>query len=246
MHLSNTCSSVSICYYIMSIKLSGFILTTLLCLVLAAPSTRRDISHTTITITNHCPKRITLGKVTNGQTNEPHVFLEIGSSKNYEFDGSWSGRFYGYDHCELDSCPMAGAASPASLAEFTFGTTDYYDVSFVDGYNLPIQILPTEPNMMMDQAINNRYWCGVASCASVPECPEELQNGMAGCKSACSQFGNPEYCCAGAFSTLETCPINAYAQAIKNTCPDAYSYAYDDQTSLFQCVSKAYTVTFCP
>ncbi|KAI8887005.1 Osmotin, thaumatin-like protein, partial [Backusella circina FSU 941] len=201
----------------------------------------------TITIINHCPKRITLGKVTNGQTHDPHVWLETGASTNYAFDGSWSGRFYGYDHCEPDSCPMAGAASPASLAEFTFGTTDYYDVSFVDGYNLPLQILPVEPNMAMDQAINNNYWCRTASCASVPACPEALlqTDGSSGCKSACSQFGNPEYCCAGSFSTLATCPINAYAQRIKDACPDVYSYAYDDQTSLFQCVASAYTVTFC-
>lgn len=44
---------------------------------------------------------------------------------------------------------------PATLAEFTLGGTsgnpDYYDVSLVDGYNLPV-------------SITNNVNCGVADC----------------------------------------------------------------------------------
>ncbi|RDX81955.1 Pathogenesis-related protein 5, partial [Mucuna pruriens] len=32
----------------------------------------------------------------------------------------------------------------------------------------------------------------------------------------------------------------------KNTCPSAYSYAYDDKTSTFTCASTNYTITSCP
>jgi hypothetical protein len=46
---------------------------------------------------------------------------------------------------------------PASLAEFTLSASDgldYYDVSLVDGYNLPVRI-------------DNTAGCGVASCPVV-------------------------------------------------------------------------------
>ena len=42
-------------------------------------------------------------------------------------------------------CAGAGAAPPTSLFEITLGTgidKDFYDVSFVDGYNLPLIAVP--------------------------------------------------------------------------------------------------------
>jgi hypothetical protein len=69
----------------------------------------------------------------------------------------WSGRFWGRSGCTFDAsgkgscatgdcgsgeveCRGAGASPPAMLAEFTLdddGDKDFYDVSLVDGYNLP-------------------------------------------------------------------------------------------------------------
>lgn len=43
-------------------------------------------------------------------------------------------------------CAGAGANPPATLAEFTLngdGGMDFFDVSLVDGYNLPMLVAPT-------------------------------------------------------------------------------------------------------
>ncbi|KAJ3226471.1 hypothetical protein HDU81_007281 [Chytriomyces hyalinus] len=37
-----------------------------------------------------------------------------------------------------------------------------------------------------------------------------------------------------------------YDKVFKNQCPDAYSWQFDDESSLFQCVGAEYELTFCP
>jgi hypothetical protein len=67
------------------------------------------------------------------------------------------------------------------------------------------------------------------------------------CKSACEAFGDPQYCCSGAYAIPDTCKPSAYSEFFKSACPKAYSYAYDDGTSTFACASGAdYLITFCP
>ncbi|BBH08032.1 Pathogenesis-related thaumatin superfamily protein, partial [Prunus dulcis] len=135
---------------------------------------------------------------------------------------------------------------PATLAEFTLngaGGLDFYDVSFVDGYNLPMTVVPeggTGGN------------CTTTGCEVDLNvgCPSELKvaasdEGVA-CKSACEAFGDPQYCCSGAYATPDTCKPSSYSQFFKNACPKAYSYAYDDGTSTFTCASANYLITFCP
>ncbi|EIW74285.1 thaumatin-like protein [Coniophora puteana RWD-64-598 SS2] len=142
---------------------------------------------------------------------------------------------------------------PASLAEFTLDANgvDYYDVSLVDGYNLPVEI-------------NNTGGCGVASCPVDlgPDCPAALQGPYdstgfpVGCKSACDANldgdpSNSPNCCTGQYDTAATCPSSgvAYYSYFKDNCPDSYCYAYDESsgTALWTCTSLPdYTVTFCP
>ncbi|KIK61377.1 hypothetical protein GYMLUDRAFT_581762 [Collybiopsis luxurians FD-317 M1] len=145
---------------------------------------------------------------------------------------------------------------PASLAEFTLsagGNQDFYDISFVDGYNLPI-------------SITNNVGCPSPTCAVDlgPNCPAPLKGPFdssgfpVGCKSACDANldGNPQNsanCCTGSHSTPATCPpsgVQDYSY-FKNACPDAYAYAYDEssESALWTCPaskSAGYTVTFCP
>jgi hypothetical protein len=61
------------------------------------------------------------------------------------------------------------------------------------------------------------------------------------------------YCCQGADGSPGACqagPIlqTQYLKAVKDLCPDAYGYAYDDKTATIVCTtSTEYTVTFyCP
>ncbi|TFK19626.1 thaumatin-like protein [Coprinopsis marcescibilis] len=143
---------------------------------------------------------------------------------------------------------------PATLAEFTLSganNLDFYDVSLVDGYNLPIRI-------------NNNKGCPITDCPVDlgPNCPEPLKGPFdsvgfpVGCKSACianldGNPGNSRNCCSGQFNTPQTCPASGvqFYSYFKNACPKAYAYAYDDSSSTFTCnagLRADYTVTFCP
>ncbi|XP_024379415.1 pathogenesis-related thaumatin-like protein 3.5 [Physcomitrium patens] len=173
----------------------------------------------------------------------------------------WGGRFWGRTDCKFDAagkglcvtgdcgnvlhCNGAGGNPPASLAEITLngsGGLDFYDISLVDGYNLPISMKP----------IGGTGECGATGCISDlnTKCPEALKfwSGfkVAGCKSACAAFNEPQYCCTGAYNTAATCPPTQYSKAFKAACPTAYSYAYDDATSTFTCKALVYDITFCP
>uniref|UniRef100_J3MH31 Thaumatin-like protein n=1 Tax=Oryza brachyantha TaxID=4533 RepID=J3MH31_ORYBR len=67
----------------------------------------------------------------------------------------------------------------------------------------------------------------------------------AGC--ACAAYGAPQYCCTGQFGSPQQCKPTAYSRLFKTACPKAYSYAYDDPTSILTCSAGAsYIVTFCP
>lgn len=145
---------------------------------------------------------------------------------------------------------------PATVAEFTFqgdGFKDFYDVSLVDGYNLPMRI-------------DNTKGCGIASCPVDlgPNCPAPLKGPFdasgfpVGCKSACEanldgNQANSANCCSGSHNTPATCPASGvqFYSYFKNACPNAYAYAYDESsgTALWTCDSNLaadYTVTFCP
>ncbi|KAK1373002.1 thaumatin-like protein 1 [Heracleum sosnowskyi] len=169
------------------------------------------------------------------------------SSRSLQAPNGWSGRFWGRTGCKFNGtgpgscstadcgsgqveCNGAGAAPPATLAEFTLGSgsqgsQDFYDVSLVDGYNLP---------MIVEASGGSSGMCAATGCVTDLNkyCPDELKvsNGDA-CKSACEAFGKPEYCCSGAHNTPDTCKPSVYAALFKMACPRAYSYAYDDQTS---------------
>uniref|UniRef100_A0A0D6QTW2 Thaumatin-like protein n=1 Tax=Araucaria cunninghamii TaxID=56994 RepID=A0A0D6QTW2_ARACU len=173
----------------------------------------------------------------------------------------WSGRLWGRTGCAFDAqgkgncttgdcgnqleCDGAGAVPPATLAEFTvgLGTMDFYDVSLVDGYNIPMLVV----------ADGGSGACTATGCIADinRSCPKELQvddggSNVMACKSACGAFGSDEYCCSGAYANPNTCKPSAYSQIFKSACPRAYSYAFDDKTSTFTCTGADYTVTFCP
>ncbi|KAJ7699462.1 thaumatin-like protein [Mycena olivaceomarginata] len=146
---------------------------------------------------------------------------------------------------------------PATLAEFKFngaGNKDFYDVSLVDGYNLPMRI-------------DNNVGCGIPSCPVDlgPNCPDSQKGPFdpsgfpVGCKSACTvdalngRAADSPNCCSGGHNTPATCPASGVTnyRYFKDNCKDAYAYAYDEAsgTALWTCPSDrnaAYTITFCP
>lgn len=185
--------------------------------------------------------------------------------------GVWTGRFWGRTGCRFDAagagmcdtgdcgarlmCGGATGKTPATLAEFTMGdggvNPDFYDLSLVDGYNLPMGIAPLEGTYTKTPGA--AFNCLIPTCTSDlnASCPAELRQTNAagqvvGCLSACERFKTDEYCCAGAHNRPETCPPFSFSKAFKAACPTAYSYAYDDATSTFTCKGEDYAIWFCP
>ncbi|KAG8096831.1 hypothetical protein GUJ93_ZPchr0013g34412 [Zizania palustris] len=192
--------------------------------------------------------------------------LPPGAARAVPAPSGWSGRLWARTGCTQDAtgkvvcatgdcgsgtleCAGRGAEPPATLAEFTLdssGRNDFYDVSLVDGYNLPMLVEPAGSGAAAPGATT----CAPAGCAADlnARCPSELRAvGGAACRSACDAFGKPEFCCSGAYANPNTCRPTAYSQVFKSACPRSYSYAYDDPTSTFTCAGgRDYAITFCP
>ncbi|CAH2042954.1 unnamed protein product [Thlaspi arvense] len=163
-------------------------------------------SSATFTFINRCDFTVWPGILANAggpKLDSTGFELPQGKSRTFQAPAGWSGRFWGRTGCKFDG-PVRGrvppataaparAAPPVTLAEFTLGTgggQDFYDVSLVDGYNLPVEV----------EAKGGSGGCGSAGCVADlnRRCPSELKaaNGDA-CKSACEAFGSEEYCCSG-------------------------------------------------
>ncbi|KAJ3687867.1 hypothetical protein LUZ61_017031 [Rhynchospora tenuis] len=212
------------------------------------------------TIINECKQTI-WPAITPGEQFEGGGFaLKSGQSRVFTAPVGWSGRIWGRTGCNFDqdgngtcetgSCGSAlkcGASGepPATLAEFTLASRDFYDVSLVDGYNLPMVVTPVNGNN------NDGGNCSVAGCDGDLRlnCPNELAvkfNGRTvACRSACDVFDTDQYCCRGLYGNSVTCQPTYYSKIFKDACPAAYSYAYDDPTSIFICSDADYIITFC-
>ncbi|KAH9474686.1 Thaumatin-like protein 1 [Psilocybe cubensis] len=236
----------------------------------------------TFTVYNACPFTIwpaiftdlnvapNVPSYTTGWEAKPYTKVSFTVPDNWK-----AGRIWGRRNCDFsknpgpNSCITGGCngglqcnsrtgtgVPPATVAEWTLEgaeNKDYYDVSLVDGYNLPMRI-------------TNNKGCPVADCPVDlgPNCPAALKGPYdasgfpVGCKSACfanldGNQGNSGNCCSGSHNTPETCPSSgvAYYSYFKKNCPKAYAYAYDEGsgTALWTCPSSLkadYTLTFCP
>ncbi|MBA0701688.1 hypothetical protein Goari_022145, partial [Gossypium aridum] len=123
----------------------------------------QGISGTTFTVVNKCDHTVWPGILGNSQLDTTGFELLTGGSRSIQAPPSWSGRFWGRTGCISDQntgqltcqtadcgstqmeCNGKGATPPVTLAEFTIGsgTQDFYDVSLVDGYNLPMLVEPS-------------------------------------------------------------------------------------------------------
>nr|XP_043618645.1 thaumatin-like protein [Erigeron canadensis] len=214
------------------------------------------------TLQNNCEQTIWPGIQPNAgqpQLMDGGFELNASESVNVTAPRGWSGRIWGRSGCTFNAdgegscltggcsnglhCRGAGGEPPASLAEISLnGPLDFYDVSLVDGFNMPISIFPYDDT-------------GV--CASIRcdtdlnlHCPYELQvRGDIGetvaCKSGCTAFRAPEYCCTGQFQDPNLCKPTTYSQYFKSSCPTSYTYAFDDATSTHTCRDANYLIRFC-
>ncbi|KAG1146704.1 hypothetical protein G6F37_001089 [Rhizopus arrhizus] len=183
------------------------------------------------------------------------ITLDSNQRHSFTVSSHWAGRIWARESCDYHDCLIAGASNPASLAEFRLSPVssdiDYYDLSFVDGYNLPLRIEPLFESKIDHMVQSDERHCRATECTRLPLCPQELQvvddaGKFIACKSACSKYGLDQYCCTGKYSESQLCKTNRFAREVERVCPDSYSYAFDDDTSIYGCRSNGYNVIFCP
>ncbi|CAI0407581.1 unnamed protein product [Linum tenue] len=205
---------------------------------------------TTVFLTNKCAYTVWPATLTGGGFELPS-----GDTSSLQVPPNWtSGRIWGRTGCTTNStttkftcltgdcatgqieCNGAGGIPPATLIELTLNGSgngiDFYDVSLVDGFNLPVSVEPRG-----DHGCNATRCAGDVNGVCLPELSVTSGDGRV----------EPKYCCSGEFNTPEKCPPTGYSKLFKAQCPQAYSYAYDDGSSTFTCpTGDNYLVVFCP
>lgn len=259
--------------------------------------------------------------------------LQTGQQMNLTVGADWQGRVWGRTNCSFNlqgtgpanaggnngggsacgtgdcggiiNCKATGE-TPVTLAEFTLATSTgqtFYDISLVDGYNLPLAIVslyPESGNASLtkippnltnpicigtaalltaqgdtsdsNSGTNSSYpipldesvsvsdvasWCPWDLQVNIPTVPSDgvysypdtniQRPGFDPCFSACAKYSHASDCCTGSYDSPNACKPSSYSTAAKSVCPDAYSYAFDDQTSTFIIPSGGgFEVTFCP
>ncbi|XP_042511946.1 protein P21-like [Macadamia integrifolia] len=152
---------------------------------------------------------------------------------NCNFDGNGRGRCQTGDCNGLLQCQGYGAA-PNTLAEYGlngYNNLDFYDISLVDGFNIPMDFSPTNGG------------CHDIRCTADinGQCPAALR-APGGCNNPCTVYKTDRYCCNSG-----NCGPTDYSRFFKDRCRDAYSYPKDDATSTFTCSGNSnYRVVFCP
>jgi hypothetical protein len=182
--------------------------------------------------------------------------LDPGQSVTFAVPQGWGGRVWGRTGCSFSASGTGHCLSgdcggvfqcrgyappPATLAELTldsFDGLDFYDVSLVDGSNLPMYINTTH-RVGPDPVSANGCYQG--SCTKPIVCPAAMQVKAAGqvvaCTTACAAFGGDAYCCTGQWAGRQNCdpakwPVDYAKLVYKDAEPYAYSYAFDDSATM--------------
>ncbi|MFD8812280.1 thaumatin family protein [Streptomyces sp. NPDC059627] len=215
-----------------------------------------------ITVVNKTQKTV-WAVVTNTSVYPAGRRLAPGQSLSVTVANNWGGRIWGRSGCTNGTAagPCAsgdctsvcsGGNPPTTLGEFTFDAfdgMDFYDVSMVDGSNLPmyINISHTTTTDPVSSA-----GCYKGTCTTEVNCPKAMQalsgGQEIGCKPPCAAFGGDTYCCRGAWAGRDNClpakwPVD-YTQVFKRAEPYAYSYAFDDGATMPCKGACYYRVTF--
>jgi len=193
------------------------------------------------------------------------VELAPGDCLAVPFRSVVGGRAWGGTDCVGDVCASDGASGRGTLVQFDVPEDglSLYNVSLVDGFNLPIEMLPVGVAMPDPDGP-----CRAARCAASLEvgCPEPLRRydeggALAYCESICRACGACEGCndcgdlgaaaCGECSEVADVCcggmgcEGNAYTTVWTSLCPDALTFAGD--AAYVGCDQSAdFDLTFCP
>jgi Thaumatin family len=222
-----------------------------------------------VTFTNHLSQEIWVAA--SPDTTHPLTAtgwaLPPGQSVTITVPNQYNGRFWGRTgcvfhgsagHCQTGDCGgkfqcTGWGTIPATLAEYNLDAwqhLDFYDISMVDGDNVPMYAYPTSGNAPTRVSPDG---CVAAGCTTPVPCPAALQitadGKVVACESPCAKLGGDQYCCRGQWAARSQCdpakwPVD-YAAIFKKAEPYAYSYVDDDATSVYTCKGTCnYTIVF--
>lgn len=259
--------------------------------------------------------------------------LDVNSMQTFNVDDGWQGAWFGRTNCTFNAngegdcetgdclasgwgylqCSGVGSSPPVTKGEMNLEITsgiDYYDVSLVDGFNLPMEIKPMNYNPAYVAALpSDLFRCTASGCtntSTLSSCPTSLKfipnSKLVACQDDCNlatilHNTNPAmypdavvkaYCCPDTeyCSPINKCGIGSTCKAwlsdpgnCKNcsaydgiypngyptttdlfnsaiffhqSCPNAYSFTYDDASASYTCNSTPstglrtkYNISFC-
>ncbi|ODO07056.1 hypothetical protein I350_04424 [Cryptococcus amylolentus CBS 6273] len=229
-----------------------------------------------ITVKNSCSSTIWPGMHTGAGEIPDQVTgweLAAGDSTIFEVPENWqAGRIWGRTECVIQDgkfqCLTGQCGSgeggnvtcensdqpPATLAEFTMqpDSEDNFDISLVDGFNLPLNIIPSIASCPQPQCqVNINLLCPAMLRTAL-----DMNGVNLGCLTACNaglgqeMYGN-RACCTGSYADSDLCQACGvdYYSLFKDNCNTSYAYAYDEKskTALWTCSNAPdYIVEFCP
>ena len=197
----------------------------------------------TFTVVNNCNQTIYPGVLPASTYQNGGWTMGPNTQVSFAIPSNFSGRLWG-NH--LSSNPSS------TLAEFTLsgqsGGIDFWDISAVDGFDLPMSITPANGSESV-----------TATGSVLAACPPSLAVSSNGqdfnyCWNPCSVENNATVCCTNL--TPQQCrdvvnqwpaPAQQYVNAIHNLQGLTYSYPWDDWWGTHtNATNTSYTITFCP
>ena len=226
----------------------------------------------TMTLVNHLNQTIwpAIAADPNHPVEATGWVLAPGASLTFAIPDHWDVRLWARVGCTFNSagkgdCLSGGCGSfqcgrtwgqfPSTLAEFNLNAwngMDFYDVSLVEGNNLPMWI-NSSGGSSQDKV--NANGCSPAGCtrdanATCPSVMQRVRDGrVVACLSACLVYKTDQTCCTGAYAPRAKCVPSSWptdsAAVFKKAEPFAYSYVNDDATSVLTCSGECdYRVTW--
>jgi len=191
-----------------------------------------------IDIVNKCGQTITACETCCGGSQvKCYVLNKSGGRQELNVGSKWTaGLVWGFPGNSGNPSTGNNAKPQANLAEFTInaGGQDYYDISNVDAFNLPMRVAPTQ---IAGGGRPSGTHCGTIVCV--------INNLKDFCKKPNFLTGPPGQGCKNANGPGQQATDGT--RAFRNKCPSSYSYSKDDQGSVFGCETGSnYEVVFCP
>jgi hypothetical protein len=204
-------------------------------------------------INNMCTYDIWTFGLPNGTTK-----IAAGALQVFGWSNKFSGRVWPRSGCTgTGNNPKCAQTGNDTLAEFTLNAgmkDDWYDISLVDGFTIPLTILQLDGKWTPDPAyVPGGKLLGSGSCGS-PVCAVDLLKNCPAAQQKKDAMGNVVECVNGMSTNggKGPTPVTSY---MKMGCPTSYTFPFDDPQSLFTCPSveqnagvgaRDYEIVYCP